>query len=211
MCWCTCLRLLSKSHCEAATGQPTVPASAPASTPQYSPAPWEQAKASHVLVPEQQPPNPRPTTFQSAPVAAQRPSAAGQRQIGTFAIRPKMSKAAQLAQSQGLQRPGPAFLKVPDRQQPEAPAPVPPPPAPAAAAGGRETWPAALRDWVRRAFDECREADKSGLHEVLKKIITEAQEKGELWSRDWASVPLPGSLPIKEPPWVPYGKRFAPS
>lgn len=124
------------------------------------------------------------------------------RPVASFAIRPKLSKAAQLAHSKAIQRPSPAFVTVPEKNPPKTP---PTPGGP----GGKEPWPQSLRDWVRRAFDNCQDTSKEVLHETLKKIITDAQEKGELWSRDWANVPLPGESPPKEPVWDPYS-RFGP-
>ncbi len=107
-----------------------------------------------------------------------------------FTIKPKMSRAAQAAQVQT--HAAPAFLKVPDRKE------QPKPDVPSGGPG--QTWPQSLRSWVERAFKAAKEdPNRVALQEALKQIISDAQAKGEVWTRDWDNVPLPGNKPAAQP------------
>eukprot|EP01103_Thecamoeba_quadrilineata_P010571 TRINITY_DN231_c0_g1_i2.p1 TRINITY_DN231_c0_g1~~TRINITY_DN231_c0_g1_i2.p1 ORF type:complete len:620 (-),score=117.14 TRINITY_DN231_c0_g1_i2:202-2061(-) len=56
---------------------------------------------------------------------------------------------------------------------------------------GRE-WPPKLRDFVERAFDQCKDdSDRSTVESSLKAIITEAISNNSLWSTDWDVLHLP--------------------
>lgn len=58
--------------------------------------------------------------------------------------------------------------------------------------GGAKAWPPSLRAFVERAFQACKgDVDRAALQINLKHIITEASTKGELWTRDWDTMPLP--------------------
>lgn len=162
-------------------------------------APWHQPQVSAPQHSGQQWPRPQAPAHVPEAVPDRTVTSNPPRPTTNFAIRPKLSKAAQLAQSKAIQGPSPAFVTVPEKKAPKTP---PTPPGP----GGKEPWPQSLRDWVRRAFDNCQDTSKEALHETLKKVITDAQEKGELWSRDWANAPLPGESPPKKPLWTSYSR-----
>lgn len=62
-------------------------------------------------------------------------------------------------------------------------------------------WPDSLRRYTQRAFIEATSpGDKARLQVHLKNMITNAQDKGQLWTTDWETMPLPDlSLPSAEP------------
>ena len=58
---------------------------------------------------------------------------------------------------------------------------------------GGKSWPSSLRAYVERTFHKCvSDAERKTLQVHLKALISQAQAAGELWTRDWASMPLPG-------------------
>ncbi len=65
-------------------------------------------------------------------------------------------------------------------------------PAAAAGGGGGVGWPPALRAWVERAFSSCVDAAaRAWMKDPLRACIDDASAKGELWTRDWDTTPVP--------------------
>ena len=69
---------------------------------------------------------------------------------------------------------------------------APPPtrcPAPAPAEDG---WPPDIREWVFRAFDQCRsDPERLRVERNIRAIIERSTREGTLWMVDWALEPLP--------------------
>ncbi|KAL6769767.1 hypothetical protein ACKKBG_A32260 [Auxenochlorella protothecoides x Auxenochlorella symbiontica] len=76
----------------------------------------------------------------------------------------------------------PAFLRVNVTRRPAAGA---------APAPGQGAWPPSLKAYVERAFTATPAKARPRLQLALKSIIAEAQAQGELWRRDWDTLPLP--------------------
>lgn len=72
-----------------------------------------------------------------------------------------------------------------------AAAPKPQPAKPASAS----EHPPALRNFVMRFFARGNVTDSE--KEALKKLISDAKDKGELWTRDWDNTPLPSVNNLK--------------
>ncbi|GAB4818303.1 hypothetical protein N2152v2_005349 [Parachlorella kessleri] len=60
-----------------------------------------------------------------------------------------------------------------------------------AAASGSQAWPPSLKAWVERVFKLTDAKQRPKLQQVLKTVIQDATNKGELWTRDWDTMPLP--------------------
>eukprot|EP00239_Pterosperma_sp_CCMP1384_P006130 CAMPEP_0197847960 /NCGR_PEP_ID=MMETSP1438-20131217/7606_1 /TAXON_ID=1461541 /ORGANISM="Pterosperma sp., Strain CCMP1384" /LENGTH=515 /DNA_ID=CAMNT_0043460047 /DNA_START=296 /DNA_END=1841 /DNA_ORIENTATION=- len=94
----------------------------------------------------------------------------------------------------------PAYLQVPNAPaaaalKPKIPGPPANPPAQDQAQGPK-AWPPSLRSYVERAFKTCTDdLSRATVQVNLKHVISEAESKGELWSRDWDTAPLPGAPP----------------
>lgn len=57
------------------------------------------------------------------------------------------------------------------------------------------TWPASLRRYLQRAFDNCNKGQGSRQHEELEKalhrIVTDAMADNSMLTTDWDNKPLP--------------------
>lgn len=57
------------------------------------------------------------------------------------------------------------------------------------------TWPASLRRYLQRAFDNCNKGQGSRQHEELEKalhrIVTDAMADNSMLTTDWDNEPLP--------------------
>lgn len=57
------------------------------------------------------------------------------------------------------------------------------------------TWPASLRRYLQRAFDNCNKGQGSRQHEQLEKalhrIVTDAMADNSMLTTDWDNEPLP--------------------
>lgn len=57
------------------------------------------------------------------------------------------------------------------------------------------TWPASLRRYLQRAFDECGKGQGSRQHEQLEKalhrVVTDAMADNSMLTKDWDNEPLP--------------------
>jgi hypothetical protein len=99
---------------------------------------------------------------------------------------PQAKRPPGIAAPYAVAAPRPAYI-APAR--PVAGAPAGGAAAAGPAAGG---WPPALRAWVTRAFNSCSDAaTRAWMPEPLKACIDEATAKGELWTRDWDTTPVP--------------------
>ncbi|KAK9810088.1 hypothetical protein WJX72_004591 [[Myrmecia] bisecta] len=110
----------------------------------------------------------------------------------TFSIKPQMSnkikEAAARVAANFTAAASPAYVKVAEK-------PVAPP------AAGQQSWPQSMRDYVMRAFKICKTADeRTRLQARLKIIIEDATAKGEIWTRDWDTMPLPIADALKPLP-----------
>jgi hypothetical protein len=57
-------------------------------------------------------------------------------------------------------------------------------------------WPIPLKEYAKRAFDQCRnEQDKQSLQRTLKQKLTLAYQNNSIWTTDWAHEPLPRLSP----------------
>jgi len=54
-----------------------------------------------------------------------------------------------------------------------------------------QDWPVAVKNYVERCFKVCKPSQRPNLQQILKIVITDAQTKGELWTRKWDSLPIP--------------------
>ena len=52
-------------------------------------------------------------------------------------------------------------------------------------------WPPGLKSYVERCFKNVSQLQRANLQKALKIVIADAQNVGELWSRDWDTLPLP--------------------
>lgn len=71
------------------------------------------------------------------------------------------------------------------------PATANPEPAKADNPTASENWPPSLKLYVERSFKIAPFRQRSKLQQVLRTVITDAQRKGELWTRAWDKLPLP--------------------
>jgi hypothetical protein len=164
-----------KLMCEGASGQPTAASSA---------APWLKADGTTSAAPPASISGPQTAGGKPATAAAAHtPPPNGQR--AGFFIRPQLPK-SKLGRGAAAAAP-PAYVKVaekPAEQQPSA--------ATAAGGQGSKNWPPSLRAYVERAFAQCKgDGNRAQLQEALRRIITDAQAKGEMWTRSWDTTPLP--------------------
>lgn len=123
----------------------------------------------------------------SAGAAAARPALSNGQRSG-FCIRPQLPKSKQQAAKVMTAAAAPAYVQASTEQQSA--------PAGAAASGqGAKNWPPSLRAYVERAFAQCKTDEKrSRLQEALKSMISDAQAKGEMWTRSWDTMPLPNCV-----------------
>ena len=99
--------------------------------------------------------------------------------------------------------PPPATVTQPQAQAPVAYTRVTPKTSMARTSGQEERksgWPESLRSFTQRAFIGARTPeDKAQLQVFLKELINTTQKRGELWTRDWAAMPLPDcSRPLED-------------
>lgn len=104
--------------------------------------------------------------------------------------------AAAVQQQRQPQPPRPAYIQV---QQPQPSASAA---APAAQDGEpKQQWPGSLRAWVTRAFSQCVDEDsRAQMTGALRTLINGATERGELWTRDWDTWPVPPLPHLEERP-----------
>ncbi|CAL5222496.1 g4870 [Coccomyxa viridis] len=134
--------------------------------------PWQRQSPAKAAPPTLQPPKQQQNYLKQPPAATKQ-----QGKIGFF-IKPQLPKSRQ------GQAAAPAYVKVEDSK--------PGPQAAAAAPVGGQGWPISLRSYVERSFAQKIPDEKKGaLNVALKQIISDAQAKGELWTRSWETMPLP--------------------
>ena len=154
----------------------------------------QQAQAAPVAhYPQQQPLPASPVAPQAQPAAGQqgRPFARSGADVG-FRVPVRMPRPAQPALA-GRSQPAsaaPQFVSVGAAAAVKAPAAKS---APADASG----WPPALRAYVTRCLKTAMpDAQASArMHAALKQIISQADQAGERWRRDWDTQPTPSLAP----------------
>ena len=82
-------------------------------------------------------------------------------------------------------------------------------------AKGAAAWPDSLRSFVARMFAACKtEDDRTKTQEVLKKMIKDAQDAGEMWTRDWDALsngePATASASAPQPTYRSVSTAYSP-
>lgn len=190
-------------HAHPPTGNPSARSAAPATAG----APWQTSATAPVPPQTQQPAGPGgaanyravpPPT--SIPISKrpgihlrpqnplhqhqyQRPSASGPTIGGSNNTLVSAAQAAAAAISAGQAPSRPAYISVASGPKAAAAAPH--------AALNPQNWPPAVKAYVERAFKAAPFRQRTKLQDVLRMLIGDAQEKGELLTRGWDILPLP--------------------